>query len=244
MIQLMLLSAFIYSVSFFRTRSVRADRKRLEEAVAARSAELARANRELEEAAVTDPLTKVRNRRFFQMIVDTDVERVIRAGEDLLLYLVDIDHFKRINDSFGHLGGDLVLRQVATRLGSVIRASDTLIRWGGEEFLIIARGTRREDGEVLARRILSAIGSEPYELDGEQTLRCTCSVGWSAFPWLPSQPQSMSISDLIHMVDQGLYVAKQSGRNQAVGVTPQLTIRTGGPEIQQDTDVLQDMGLA
>jgi diguanylate cyclase (GGDEF)-like protein len=230
-----------------RTRVLEGERRRLEEAVAARSAELARANRELEEAALTDPLTKARNRRFFALTIEADAQRAIRSyfdpsdlnqREDLIFYLVDIDYFKHVNDEFGHEAGDLVLCQVAARLQNTIRSSDTLIRWGGEEFLIVARGASRHDASDLARRILHAVGSEAFEVECVRDLRCTCSAGWAAFPWSVSQPESHQVTtDVIQLVDRALYMAKNSGRNQSVGLAPSgddtdsvHMIRTAGPE--------------
>ena len=144
----------------WRTRHLEAERHRLEEAVAARSAELAAANRELREASFTDALTGARNRRFFSTVIEDDVNRTLRVHStppanrprncDLIFYIVDIDHFKEVNDEFGHDRGDGVLAEMARRLTGVVRDSDRLIRWGGEEFLLISRDADRTRGDVLA----------------------------------------------------------------------------------------------
>jgi len=224
-----LLAAVIAAAIRLRTRALESERRRLEEAVAVRGAELAQANRELAEAAITDPLTKAHNRRYFQLTIETDTQRALRShfdprtaseAEDVLFYLVDVDHFKRVNDTFGHQSGDRVLQEVAQRLKRTIRGSDTLIRWGGEEFLVVARGARRKDAADLAKRILDAVGGGPFETGPSRTLRCTCSVGWAAFPWKTSRPDSHSVAEVIQFVDQALYVAKHAGRNQSVGWTP------------------------
>jgi diguanylate cyclase (GGDEF)-like protein len=218
----------------WRTRHLEADRSRLEEAVAARSAELAAANRELREASYTDSLTGVRNRRFFSTVIDEDVSRTLRVHAtppqrrprncDLIFYIVDIDHFKDINDEYGHDRGDQVLAEVARRLTQVVRDSDRLIRWGGEEFLLISRDADRTRGEVLAERIMASVGSEPFSLErggaGGPSVRRTCSVGWAPFPWFPDAPRTLGFTDVLKLADRGMYLAKQAGRNRSVGVVP------------------------
>src|SRR6185503_7275343 len=94
---------------------------------------------------ITDPLTGLRNRRFLLQRIDEDVALALRQGTDLVFFLVDVDHFKKVNDELGHAAGDLVLRQMRGRLEQVFRASDYVLRWGGEEFLAVARGSARAD---------------------------------------------------------------------------------------------------
>jgi len=230
----LLAAGAVASVVRWRTRHLEADRSRLEEAVAARSAELAAANRELREASFTDSLTGVRNRRFFSTVIDEDVSRTLRVHAtppqrrprncDLIFYIVDIDHFKDINDEYGHDRGDLVLAEVARRLTQVVRDSDRLIRWGGEEFLLISRDADRMRGDVLAERIMASVGSEPFSLNGVgaggPSVRRTCSVGWAPFPWFPDAPRTLAFTDVLKLADRGMYLAKQAGRNRAVGVVP------------------------
>ena len=172
----LLAAGAVIAVVRWRTRHLEAERRRLEEAVAARSAELAAANRELREASFTDALTGARNRRFFSTVIEDDVNRTLRVHStppanrprncDLLFYIVDIDHFKEVNDEYGHDRGDGVLAEVARRLTQVVRDSDRLIRWGGEEFLLISRDADRTRGDVLAGRVMQAVGSEPFDLGG------------------------------------------------------------------------------
>ncbi|MHB8797731.1 MAG: ligand-binding sensor domain-containing diguanylate cyclase [Thermoanaerobaculia bacterium] len=207
-----------------RTGSLARDRRRLEEAVAARSAELAEANRALEEAVVTDPLTKARNRRFLDMALDSERELAVRSSEsrgsgrnrDLILYLVDLDRFKSVNDRYGHRTGDLVLVETARRLQGALRRSDFLVRWGGEEFLVVARASERRQGAVQARRLLDAVGGAAYSL-GDLSLVQTCSVGWAPFPWLEERPRDATIEEVLGFADRALYEAKRSDRNCAVG---------------------------
>jgi diguanylate cyclase (GGDEF)-like protein len=208
----------------------RREHERLEKAVSERSAELAQANRELQEVSLRDPLTGIRNRRFFQSMIAADASQAVRAHRaselygrdhrDLIFFLVDIDHFKAVNDEYGHDAGDRVLVQIAERLNSVVRESDFLIRWGGEEFLVVCRSADRGDGEVLASRILKAIHGAEFELGGDRQLTKSCSVGWAAFPWLPPAFSNLSVEEVLRLADRGLYLAKQEGRNRAVGLVP------------------------
>jgi diguanylate cyclase (GGDEF)-like protein len=227
LLEAVLLISLIYLVLRIRTAALEADRRRLEAAVAARSAELAAANRELAEAALTDPLTGIRNRRFFDTMIAADISQTIRAysdgahstdHRDLVFYLVDIDHFKEINDVYGHHVGDDALLEMAQRFSRAVRTSDMLIRWGGEEFLIVSRGAERREAQALAARILSAVASEPISMGHGKSLLRTCSVGWASFPWFRSAPEAVSLEEVLTLVDRALYMAKNSGRNQAIGV--------------------------
>src|SRR5262249_6956323 len=152
-----------------------------------------KAHRMLEEASFTDPVTGLRNRRFFSASIDGEVLRVLRAyaaappGEgptkrDLVFYSIDLDNFKAVNDLYGNDAGDRVLVETAERLQSVARQSDLVVRWGGEEFLIISRDAERQDAEVLAHRILNVIGQKSYDAGAGCEARLTCSIGWAAFP--------------------------------------------------------------
>jgi diguanylate cyclase (GGDEF)-like protein len=224
------LALFVVGFTRLRTRRLESERKRLEAAVAERSAELARANRELQEASLTDPLTGVRNRRFFYSTVAADANQATRAyyaeeegysrdHRDLIFYLIDLDHFKDINDAFGHDAGDEVLVEVSRRLARVVRQSDFLIRWGGEEFLVVCRAADRKTATVVAEKILTAIGQEPISISGGQRVNRTCSVGWAPYPFEPGVA-SLTVDDVLKLADRGLYRAKERGRNHAVGMLP------------------------
>ncbi len=124
--------------------------------------ELRRTNLVLQEASLTDPLTGLRNRRYFSATIESDVSQALRSHadgrdphtRDLVFYLIDADNFKEVNDQYGHDVGDKVLVEMAHRLSSSIRHSDVLVRWGGEEFLIVSRYTDRAEAELLAQRVL------------------------------------------------------------------------------------------
>jgi diguanylate cyclase (GGDEF)-like protein len=191
--------------------------------------ELRRTNLVLEEASLTDPMTGLRNRRYFSATIDADVSQALRSHadgrdphtRDLVFYLIDADNFKEVNDQYGHDIGDKVLVEMARRLSSSIRHSDVLVRWGGEEFLIVSRYTDRAEAEWLAQRVLSAVADTPIALGGSlETMYRTCSLGWAAFPWYPENPRSVSYEEVLTLADRGLRQAKQSGKNRAVGIVP------------------------
>jgi diguanylate cyclase (GGDEF)-like protein len=201
--------------------------------------ELASANRELLDASLTDVLTGVRNRRFFSNSIEADVQQVLRSfasnasadlrNRDLVFYLIDIDHFKKVNDQFGHKAGDQVLAEVARRINSAARLSDAVIRWGGEEFLLLSRYTDRKEAHILANRVLDAVGSLPYRPEGINAgLRIYCSIGWATFPWTEMEPKLVSHEQVLVLADYALYEAKGSGRNRAVGLLPAGETVRGG----------------
>ena len=191
--------------------------------------ELARVNRELREDSLTDLLTGARNRRFLASTIEADIGHVLRAyarglappikhDRDLVFYLIDADFFKAINDRYGHAVGDKALLEIARRISSAIRHSDVLIRWGGDEFLVVSRYTDREEASHLAQRVLQALAGEPFEIDGCLNLKCTCSIGWAAFPWFVEEPKRVAYDEVLRLADAALYDAKKAGKNQAVGL--------------------------
>jgi diguanylate cyclase (GGDEF)-like protein len=191
--------------------------------------ELQRSNLVLEEASLTDPLTGLRNRRYFSATIEADVAQALRSHadahdphtRDLVFYLIDADNFKDVNDRYGHDVGDRVLIEMARRISSSIRHSDVLVRWGGEEFLIVSRYTDRREAELLAQRVLSAVADAPFTLhDPTQKIHRTCSLGWAPFPWFAENPRAVTYKEVLSLADRGLQQAKQTGRNRAVGMLP------------------------
>ena len=191
--------------------------------------ELQRANVVLQEASLTDPLTGLRNRRYFSATIEADVGQALRSHadnhdphiRDLVFYLIDADNFKDVNDRFGHDVGDKVLIEMARRISSSIRHSDVLVRWGGEEFLIVSRYTDRKEAELLAQRVLSAVADTPFTLGGpEATIHRTCSLGWAPFPWFADNTRVISYEEVLSLADRALQRAKQGGKNRAVGMLP------------------------
>jgi diguanylate cyclase (GGDEF)-like protein len=188
----------------------------LEAEVATRTAELAEANARLEQAAVTDPLTGLRNRRWFALAAPAEAERARRAGPArcLLIALLDIDHFKRINDSHGHAAGDAVLVEVAQRLQREARGGDFVLRWGGEEFLLLLRDVERAAAAELLRRLLDALGATPVPWQGS-ALPVTASIGALCYPPAGGGAAETLESALVQ-ADAALYRAKHAGRDGAL----------------------------
>ena len=193
--------------------------------------QLGRANQELREDSLTDLLTGARNRRFFAGTIAADAQQAIRAyggpeggqtgrNQDLVFYLIDADSFKDVNDRYGHDAGDELLLQIAQRISTAIRYSDVLIRWGGDEFLVLSRYTNRDESGSLPTRVLKALASEPFRLKSGVKLRSTCSIGWAVFPWFVQQPDAIEYQDVLRLADNALYEAKKTGRNRAVGMLP------------------------
>lgn len=184
-----------------------------------------------ESLSVTDTLTGLRNRRYLQQTIDMDVAASVRRWRsavvkgmsvddaDLIFLMLDIDHFKAVNDAHGHAVGDQVLVQLGAVLRTTCRDSDVVIRWGGEEFLILARFTDRNQAEITAERLRQAIERHTITLPNGQTVRVTCSIGYAAFPVNLASPDSVNWEEVIAMADRAAYVAKSRGRNATVNAT-------------------------
>ena len=204
-----------YAVLSLRTRTLRKRQRELETIVDQKTSEL-------REASFTDPLTGLRNRRYFAEVIDAEVSLAGRPGSSALhLFLVDLDHFKQVNDTHGHAAGDAVLRETAARLKVAMRTSDLIFRWGGEEFLIVARGAKDLPRNEIANRIVRMMSQEPFNIGTDKPLPKTCSVGFATYPFYPDNPTAIPLDAVIELADLSLYRAKQTGRNRAVGVSPQ-----------------------
>jgi diguanylate cyclase (GGDEF)-like protein len=191
--------------------------------------ELKLTNNVLHEASLTDPLTGLRNRRYFSATIEGDVHHALRSyadnrdqrTRDLVFYLIDADNFKEVNDRYGHDVGDRVLVEMSRRISSAIRHSDVLVRWGGEEFLILSRYTDRREARTLSARVLAAVSDTPFALTNPNETICrTCSIGWAAFPWLSRHPEIVNYETVLNFADRALGEAKRAGKNRAVGLLP------------------------
>lgn len=162
-----------------------------------------------------DPLTGLANRRHFREAL------AARAGSDDTfrggLILLDVDHFKRLNDEHGHAVGDAVLVEVARRLSACVRAGDVACRWGGEEFLVHTPELSSEAVESLALRVLHEIGNRPFQVAGGREVSVTMSMAYASFP-LPPNEVSLPWEQAVNLVDMALYSAKAMGRDRAVGI--------------------------
>lgn len=195
------------------------------------SLELQRKNLELQEISFTDVLTGVWNRRYLEEIITAEAGQVLRnyqrarGGDirkldhrDLVFIMVDVDFFKRVNDRHGHPAGDRLLQLVAQRLSTVVRKSDVLVRWGGEEFLIMSRSTDPSGTPAFCARVLEVMASEPFDLGHGISVSKTCSVGWAGYPWSRGAYEAICAEESIALADAALYKAKELGRNQGVGI--------------------------
>jgi diguanylate cyclase len=169
-----------------------------------------------------DALTGLANRRQFDLALEREVDRVARAGEPALVLLLDIDHFKRINDSHGHAVGDLVLQAVARTLAHCVRPMDTLARHGGEEFAIVMPNCPPAFAEGAAERVRHAVEALRIEAGSDLAISVTISIGGAfAPPWVRSSPQLWTAR-----ADEQLYRAKREGRNRScleAAVSPQVS---------------------
>lgn len=171
-------------------------------------------NQRLFEEAITDGLTKLYLRRFFLASLDKEISRSKRYQLDLSLLLLDIDHFKKFNDTYGHQAGDHVLRETAQRLTENIRAVDTPGRYGGEEIALLLPQTGIKDAYLVAERIRKAIEGAEYNFRN-LSMKVTVSIGVSSL-----RLRNLSMEELVDEADRALYVAKSKGRNQ-VRIAPE-----------------------
>lgn len=172
---------------------------------------LEEANQQLSFLSSFDPLTRLSNRRNFEQAVD-QLELAANGEKSVILIQLDIDHFKQVNDKFGHQAGDEVLREVADIIQTNIREQDLAARWGGEEFLILIRGYSLQQGKQLGERIRKMIAEKIFVVDGKQ-ISVTVSVGVS---FMATQTLKIDFEQAYHQVDQALYQAKEQGRNTVV----------------------------
>lgn len=220
----------VWLVFRWRTGHLRRRQQHLERVVGERTSELEASGealrqktRELEEVSITDALTGLRNRRFVDEHLDQDAAQVIRryrdggrnahTPPDMLLFLVDFDNFKRINDVHGHAAGDAVLVEMRHRLERVFRETDYLVRWGGEEFLVVARNTARDHAEDLAERLRQEVRGQPFDTGTGQQEQMTCSVGVVPFPFDAERPEALDWPECLEIADRCLYTAKHAGRD-------------------------------
>ncbi|OYY81654.1 MAG: hypothetical protein B7Y33_01345, partial [Hydrogenophilales bacterium 16-62-9] len=166
--------------------------------------ERVQAEERLKQLATTDPLTGICNRRHFDEVLASEIHRAARFSSPLSLILFDIDHFKRVNDSFGHQAGDRVLTQLAVSVSNTIRTIDLFARWGGEEFVVLLPGSDLNAGRVLAEKLRMALATQPFSDVGQ----VTCSFG------VAELAPGDTADALIRKADHCLYRAKASGRNR------------------------------
>jgi diguanylate cyclase (GGDEF)-like protein len=172
------------------------------------------------ELSSRDPLTGLANRREFELALASEIDRVARAGEAALVLMIDIDHFKKVNDEHGHPAGDEVLKNVAQALRDCIRPMDTLARFGGEEFAMILPNCPPSFGQAVAERMRVRVQDRAIATGSSQQLHVTISIGGAYAPqWVRS-----SAPLWIERADQQLYRAKAEGRNRACLEQPTISL--------------------
>jgi diguanylate cyclase (GGDEF)-like protein len=194
----------------FNQMSTRLHQSRLE--LESRNEELRRANEALEQLSITDSLTRLHNHRFFQDQFAREAKRVERTGSPLTLVLIDIDDFKSLNDRLGHAAGDAALARVAAVMSGVLRETDLLCRYGGEEFALLSPQTDLTGGVSLAEKIRSAVAESSYPIVGpDGPIRITISIGVAEF--------ADSTEATFNQADRALYDAKASGKDCVVAAS-------------------------
>lgn len=195
-------------------------------------------NQELKRQSSRDPLTALYNRRHFQEFMRSHAGKPQPScGGDVVgaLFLLDVDHFKHINDRYGHAAGDLVLTTIAETLHDVLRETDMIVRWGGEEFLAFLPAVARDGLDDIARRILNGMAAQVIHYQG-QTIEVHVSVGFAPYPLAPlGRPLTWERS--VNLIDMALYLAKAHGRNRAYGLRGfQQVERTTLEAVEQDLE--------
>ncbi|MCL5022129.1 MAG: diguanylate cyclase [Nitrospirae bacterium] len=186
--------------------------KELRDGLQEKNKQLAEMFEEAKKLATTDPLTGLFNRRHCEAVIEYEFRRAARYKSPLSCFILDIDHFKTVNDKYGHRAGDTVLVEIAQILKGVIRAVDTVARWGGEEFLLVLPQTGNEGAMVLAQKLLNKVSGHTFSEVPDR--RLTVSIGIAGIP-------SLSIDTgekLVNAADRAMYKAKRRGRNMAMNV--------------------------
>ena len=194
------------SIAFFITRSI----KRLYLQIEKQNAQLIENNVRLQSLSTTDQLTGLPNHRALHLLLEKECERTRRFGHPLSLLFFDGDRFKQVNDTYGHAMGDLVLRELGERARSVLRAGDTIGRFGGEEFLVLLPETSTPEAQFVAERLRCAVAALPLAAHTvEEGIAVTVSIGVASYPG-----DGATINEVCEQADQAMYWAKRLGRNQ------------------------------
>jgi len=199
---------------------------------------------EMAEMALRENLTQLRNRRALIEFMSSESEQVTSSWNEtqdpahpkhpssLGILMIDVDHFKTVNDTYGHGAGDAVLKQLAVILADTARKPDLVVRWGGEEFVIVARDMDRRPPSRLAERIRERVEQHQFLLPSGQVLHKTCSIGYSVFPFNGAMPDLLTWEQIVSVADAGMYFAKTHGRNRSVGIM-------AGLKVQRSSGVLE-----
>jgi diguanylate cyclase (GGDEF)-like protein len=215
--------------------------------------------RELRELALRDTLTHLHNRRFLTEFMaqeslkalnfwgDYATKRSSAARPSIGLVVVDVDHFKAVNDRHGHAAGDAVLQQLAQLLQATARQPDLTVRWGGEEFVVIARDSSREGAALLARRIHGCVAGRSFRVPSGAEIRITVSAGYALYPFREDDVSLLDWERVLTLADHALLEAKARGRNRICGVfpaeTPWADVAAARSLLETDFDTAVARGL-
>ena len=189
---------------------------------------------DIEILSLTDQLTGLNNRRFLNKIMTKELANLNREVEKssseeqpaFAFMVIDIDHFKIINDKYGHDAGDCILKQFSGILQNTCRESDWIVRWGGEEFVIVARGLIKEEIHNLAERIKYNVEHHTFAYNEQhESLNLTCSIGIACFPFIQNNFSTLTWQQTLNIADQALYAAKNNGRNAWVSLIEKNIIK-------------------
>lgn len=194
--------------------------------------ELDQAYKKLEEVNLTDQLTGMKNRHFLMQFLNADVDQANRTFRDwlkdpsqsqpenasLVFYVIDIDDFKAVNEQYGQSGGDKLLQNVKPLLEDVFRSSDFLIRFSGEQFLVVARNANYSDGASISERLKVVFSNNQFDLGEGNSVKKTVSIGYATYPFIAKQPDAVGWEQVINIADVALRAAKNSGRNSWIGL--------------------------
>ncbi len=204
----------------------------LERLVSKRTEDLETVNRRLEAMTLRDPLTGLHNRRFLIDQLPSDLAHFHRCHPDpdeaqsvMVFALIDLDAFKPINDCYGHLAGDLILKQFAELLEAQIRSGDYAVRWGGEEFLLVMRPMPQDETTRVVERIRAATAAHPFRVNDEITLQVTCSIGMVEYPRFRGDEHDLGWERMVALADYAMYQVKSGGRNGWALLRPTATTR-------------------
>ena len=237
----------IFSGAGFALRSVRD----LYEKIHVLNAEINRKNLELRESSLKDPLTDLHNRRYVDEYIAELATTFLRQistpefslrnlgvdGKVILVMIADIDHFKLINDSFGHGAGDQALVEVSRRIKDSVRFDDTVIRWGGEEFLIVCPMVDKSNAELVLKKVLDGVRTNPVVVADGTSTSVTISLGAIWLPVFQDRPLGVSFERAILLADHALYEAKCRGRNHGrllVAVDPGASVQGSLEDFHRD----------
>jgi diguanylate cyclase (GGDEF)-like protein len=223
---LLLAAALPYLVYLLLQHRYARQRARLERLVQERTRDLQAANARLQAISFTDPLTGLHNRRYLARQFPDDLsfyerEAGFKSGEEAAVFvLLDIDHFKSVNDTYGHAAGDRVLEQLGQVLLELVRKGDYVVRWGGEEFLLVLRPLPRGRLADIGQRLCSEVAARDFALGNGSRIRLTVSVGLIECPVFPQSPRLLRWEQLVTLADRALYRAKHAGRDGWVALLP------------------------